>query len=76
MEDDKDNNIDPELLAKIDAIVRAMSGAFDEMFCRPDAREIVDGFLDGRTTFIVTKGGVTFTVDPPEIPDTVPTWVK
>lgn len=72
----KEKYIDPELLAKMDAIIRAMAGAFDEMFGRSDAREIVDGFLDGRTTFIATKSGVTFTVEPPEIPDTVPDWVK
>jgi hypothetical protein len=51
----------------IDAIMRQVSAALDEMWARPDAPAIVSGFIAHRVVFVVDATGITFAerADPP-----------
>lgn len=46
------------MLAAADSIMRAVSGAFDQVFARPDAAAVVEGFLAGRVTFHIRRDGL------------------
>lgn len=41
-----------------ESIVRALAGAFDVIFARPDAPELVAAFLGGTVSFRVCRDGV------------------
>jgi hypothetical protein len=52
-------HIHPLLRPVVEAVTVAMAGAFDDIWSRPDAAVLADGFLDGTVLFLVARDGVT-----------------
>lgn len=65
-----------DLMAKaVDSIMFGMSEAFSQIWTRPDAARIIEGFLDNRVVFQVDRLGITIaerTDDPPPAPKAPP----
>lgn len=52
-------DFNPLLRPVVEAVTIEMAGAFDDIWTRPDAAELAEGFLDGRVVFLVEHDGVT-----------------
>jgi hypothetical protein len=50
--------INPLLRDAVEAVIKAMAGAFDTVWTRPDAAALMERFLDGRLVFQVDRSGV------------------
>jgi hypothetical protein len=55
-------DFNPVLRPIIEAVTIAMAGAFDQLWLRPNAAELAEGFLAGRLVFVVARDGVTLNV--------------
>ena len=53
-----DTPINPLLHDAVEAITRGMSEAFEQVWSRPDAAQLAEGFLDGHITFAVDRQGI------------------
>jgi hypothetical protein len=51
-------HINPLLRAGVEAFVVQMAAAFDEVWTREDAAELMVAFLDGRLAFQLDRSGV------------------
>jgi hypothetical protein len=51
-------HISPLLQPVVEAFVVQMAAAFDQVWTRPDAVALAEGFLDGRVVFQVDRSGV------------------
>jgi hypothetical protein len=50
--------ISPLLRPAVEAVIKAMAEAFDEVWTRPDAPQLMAGFLDGTVVFQLDRSGV------------------
>jgi hypothetical protein len=57
-EQDPLEHINPLLRPIVEAVTVAMASAFDEVWTRPDAAALAEGFLDGRVVFQLDRSGV------------------
>ncbi len=53
------------LITTIEAVTRAMAGAFDQIWSKPGAAETMVAFLDGKVRFLVEHDGVSILTEPP-----------
>jgi len=60
MNDHLDN---PIFQAAIEAVTEEMARAFDEVWSRPNAVEMLDGFLAGSVRFVIGREGLLVLVD-------------
>jgi hypothetical protein len=58
MSEDPLSEINPLLVPIVAAVTVAMAGAFDQIWTRPDAVALAEGFLDGNVVFQVDRSGV------------------
>jgi hypothetical protein len=45
--------MNPILHTAVEAVTEAMARSFDEIWCRPDAAEVMEAFLGGAISFVV-----------------------
>jgi hypothetical protein len=57
-EHDELAGFNPLLRPIVEAVTVAMAGAFDQVWSRPDAVALADGFLEGTVVFEVDRSGV------------------
>ena len=54
-----DSTINPLLHDAVTAITQGMAEAFEQVWSRPDADQLIEGFLEGNITFYLDRQGVT-----------------
>jgi hypothetical protein len=59
-------HVNPLLQRIVESVTTEMARAFGEIWSRPDAAVLAEGFLDGRTLFLVERSGVTILERPPD----------
>ena len=55
---DELDHINPLLRTAVESVTRAMAEAFDELWTKPDAPRVMEGFLADRISFVIRRGGV------------------
>lgn len=63
--------MDELLQSAVEAVTVAMAGAFDEIWSKPNAAMVMDGFLGGTVRFVIERDGITVLADQdgPEPPE-------
>jgi hypothetical protein len=56
------------LAVAVESVTVAMATAFDQIWSKPNARQVMAAFLDGRVRFIVEHDGITTLADPEDGP--------
>jgi hypothetical protein len=64
--------LDDVLLAAVESVTVAMAGAFDEIWSKPNAAQVMAGFLGGKVRFVVERDGVSVLVEPDAPPPPEP----
>jgi hypothetical protein len=57
--------LNPLMAEAVEAFVKQVAGAFDEIFLGPDGAEIMVGYMDGTLAFHISRDGVRILQDPP-----------
>lgn len=63
------DEINPILYMAVEKVTEAMATAFDEIWRRPNAAEIMEGFLDGLVSFVVRNNGILIVESSSKEPD-------